>query len=91
MSKESSRSPAQKQRELTMSKINTHDLAIPTQMLEGWQHIVDLLAEIINVPSALIMRIHPKDIEVVSSSLVMPNPYTLVIKNLLVKGFTVKQ
>ncbi|WP_047047814.1 EAL domain-containing protein [Vibrio mexicanus] len=69
-----------------MSKINTHDLAIPSQMLEGWQHIVDLLAEIINVPSALIMRIHPKDIEVVSSSLVMPNPYTPGDKESLGQG-----
>lgn len=58
-----------------MSKINTRELSIPSEMLSGWQTIVNLLADIVEVPSALVMRIHDQHIEVFSSSSNTTNPY----------------
>ena len=43
--------------------------------LEKWQSIVDLAARIIDVPAGLIMRIHPKTIEVLVTSRTDGNPY----------------
>ncbi|MBW3696262.1 EAL domain-containing protein [Vibrio sp. T187] len=58
-----------------MTKINTIELEIPLDMKEGWQNIVDLLAQITEVPAALVMRIHTESIEVFSSSQSDSNPY----------------
>ena len=51
-----------------MKKIKTLDLDIPDDMEHGWQNIVDLLAQITQVPAALIMRVHSNYIEVFSTS-----------------------
>ncbi|WP_039949260.1 sensor domain-containing phosphodiesterase [Vibrio ichthyoenteri] len=58
-----------------MSKINTNNLVIPDEMTQSWQDIVNLLAEIVSVPAALIMRIHPETIEVVSRNDNTDHPY----------------
>ncbi|MBN3492307.1 sensor domain-containing phosphodiesterase [Vibrio neptunius] len=58
-----------------MSKINTTNLVIPDEMTSGWQNIVDLLAKIVSVPAALVMRIYPKHIEVYSSNNNGQHPY----------------
>lgn len=47
-----------------MTRMNTQTLVIPEEMLSSWQTIVDLLADILQVPAALIMRIHEHEIEV---------------------------
>ncbi|MCW8334927.1 GAF domain-containing protein, partial [Vibrio sp. DBSS07] len=60
-----------------MSKINTQELTIPASTLSGWQNIVNLLAEIISVPSALIMRVRTDTIEVCSSNNNVPTPYSI--------------
>lgn len=60
-----------------MSKINTDKLVIPGEMTNNWQNIVNLLAEIISVPAALIMRVHADTIEVVSSNSNRSHPYKL--------------
>ncbi|WP_017632616.1 GGDEF and EAL domain-containing protein [Vibrio sp. 624788] len=44
-------------------------------MEHGWQNIVDLLAQITQVPAALIMRVHANYIEVFSTSRSENNPY----------------
>jgi len=49
--------------------------AIPEDLLAKWQSIVDLLADIINVPAALITRVKPPKIEVFLSSASEGNPY----------------
>ncbi len=49
--------------------------AVPDSLLTHWQHTVDLLARIYNVPAALIMRVHPQQIEVFLSSQNQGNPY----------------
>ncbi|MEC7939760.1 MAG: EAL domain-containing protein [Pseudomonadota bacterium] len=58
-----------------MNKIKTLDLDIPDDMEHGWQNIVDLLAQITQVPAALIMRVHSNYIEVFSTSHSENNPY----------------
>lgn len=59
-----------------MSKLNTRDITIPDGMAQGWQTIVNLLAEIVTVPAALIMRVHEQHIEVFCSNNNHTHPYT---------------
>ncbi|MEK6214790.1 MAG: hypothetical protein N2B00_11925, partial [Vibrio fluvialis] len=58
-----------------MSRINTHALTVPQDMLSGWQTIVNLLADILHVPAALIMRIHDEEIEVFCANNNVRQPY----------------
>ncbi len=53
------------------------DIAISGAMLDRWQTIVDLLAEVADVPAALIMRVGKRTIEVFRTSTSKGNPYTL--------------
>lgn len=62
-------------RDLSMSKLNTSNMNIPPEMSAGWQEIVNLLAEIISVPAALIMRVHSEHIEVFSANSNKKHPY----------------
>ena len=39
-------------------------IEIPAATLEGWQQTVNLMAEVLEVPAGLIMRVHPAEIEV---------------------------
>ncbi|MET0082381.1 MAG: GAF domain-containing protein, partial [Sedimenticola sp.] len=41
---------------------------MPDTILVNWQQTADLLAELVGVPSALIMRVHSREIEVFISS-----------------------
>jgi hypothetical protein len=36
-----------------------HSIEVPAEIIRKWQEIVDLLAEIMHVPSASIMRVDP--------------------------------
>src|SRR5688572_5572973 len=47
----------------------------PPDIMRKWQEIVDILAEILHVPSALIMRVEPPNIKVFVSSESEGNPY----------------
>ncbi|RJX75532.1 sensor domain-containing phosphodiesterase [Vibrio sinensis] len=69
-----------------MSKINTSNLRIPEEMAANWQNIVNLLAEIVAVPAALIMRIHPDSIEVVASNDNTSQPYSIGDSEALPQG-----
>ncbi|WP_417228440.1 EAL domain-containing protein [Amphritea sp.] len=55
--------------------INSHHIEIPEKIFSEWQATVDIIAEIANIPSALIMRLHTKHIEVFTSSNSLGNPY----------------
>lgn len=44
------------------------DIEIPHEMLESWQRTIDLMAELVDVPAGLIMRVHPTEIEVLVAS-----------------------
>lgn len=50
-------------------------MQIPDTHIETWQEIVDLMAEIIDIPAGLIMRLNDPDIEVLVSSRSPGNPY----------------
>lgn len=50
--------------------------AVDQKLRQAWQKIVDMLAEFVNVPAALVMQVHPTQIEVFSTSKsVFKNPY----------------
>jgi len=54
---------------------NEMQIEVPQSVLENWQGIVDLMAEILYVPAALIMRFNDPEIEVFVSSKSQGNPY----------------
>jgi len=56
-------------------RIDKEYIKITDEIVNGWQKIVDTMAEIINVPSALIMKVEYPYIEVFSSSGSSSNPY----------------
>lgn len=56
-------------------EIDVSDIEVPEPVVEKWQGIVDLMAELVGVPAALVMRIAQDDIEVFVSSKSEGNPY----------------
>lgn len=55
--------------------IRTRQLSVPEQTLQHWQKMVDLIADIADIPASLIMRVHEHEIEVFTSSRSPGNPY----------------
>jgi len=55
--------------------INKVQIDVPLSITENWQEIVNILAEMIPVPAALIMRLDDPNIEVFASSKSDGNPY----------------
>jgi GAF domain-containing protein len=53
----------------------THPIQIPSEIVEKWQGMVDLLAETMQVPSALIMKVEPPNIRVFVASESEGNPW----------------
>jgi C4-dicarboxylate-specific signal transduction histidine kinase len=51
------------------------NVQIPSFTVHKWQEIVDLLAEVLHVPSALVMKVEPPNIKVFVSSESEGNPY----------------
>jgi len=51
-----------------------HTIEVPSEIIRKWQDIVNLLAEIMHVPSASIMRVDPPHIKVFVSSTSEGNP-----------------
>ncbi len=59
-----------------MSNFNTaRKPEIPTGIVDKWQRLLNLMAEIVGVPAGLIMKIDPPEIEVYISSKTEGNPY----------------
>jgi PAS domain S-box-containing protein len=52
-----------------------HSTPVPPEIVRKWQEIVNLTAEIMHVPSALVMRVEPPNIKVFVSSETKGNPY----------------
>mgnify|MGYP001152528779 CR=1 FL=1 len=50
-------------------------IVIPEHIYNKWQNIIDIIAELIDIPAALIMRLVKSDIEVFVSSQSDNNPY----------------
>jgi PAS domain S-box-containing protein len=57
------------------TKTQSTQRQVPSEIVQKWQEIVDLLAEIMHVPSALVMRVEPPNIKVFVSSKSEGNPY----------------
>ena len=55
--------------------VATTSLAIDTVVAEKWQQVLDLIASLVRVPAALIMRVEPPHIRVFLSSHSAGNPY----------------
>jgi PAS domain S-box-containing protein len=51
-----------------------HSIEVPSEIIRKWQEFVNLLAEIMHVPSASIMRVDPPNIKVFVSSTSKGNP-----------------
>ena len=51
------------------------EIEVPVNVLTNWQVTIDLLAEIAGIPSALIMRVHAREIEVFVASQSPDNVY----------------
>lgn len=58
-----------------MGTITARETQIPNHVVETWQRVVDILARVVDVPAALIMRVDPPEIEVFSASRTPGNPY----------------
>ena len=57
----------------SMSTLET--IQVPAEITDKWQEIIDLLAEMLHVPSALIMKVEPPNIRVFVRSESEGNPY----------------
>src|SRR6266576_1318447 len=55
--------------------MSTAVIQVPFEMVQKWQEIVNIIAEIMHVPSALVMRVEPPNIKVFVSSESDGNPY----------------
>jgi PAS domain S-box-containing protein len=55
--------------------MNTVAIQVPSQTIQKWQDIIDLVAELLHVPSALVMKVEPPNIKVFVSSESEGNPY----------------
>jgi len=60
---------------MTLSPSCSEKPDISNEALIEWQKIVDLMADIVDVPTALINRAHPSQIEVFVASATAGNPY----------------
>ena len=58
-----------------MNTAESSSTIIPEQVIEKWQELADLLADIVGVPAALIMKMEDEFMEVLSSSKLADNPY----------------
>ncbi|MFT5879994.1 MAG: diguanylate cyclase (GGDEF)-like protein [Moritella sp.] len=57
-----------------MLNINTQVINIPEQMFQGWQQTVELIADIIDIPIALITRVHHSEATICASNIAQSNP-----------------
>ena len=55
--------------------MSTAVIQVPFEIVQKWQEIVNIIAEIIHVPSALVMKVEPPNIKVFISSESNGNPY----------------
>ena len=58
-----------------MTVIKIRSTKIPDNIIQNWQNVVNIMAEILNVPSAIITRVDPPEIEVIQSAIRDENPY----------------
>jgi PAS domain S-box-containing protein len=55
--------------------MSTRVIQPPSEIIQKWQEMVNLLAEVIRIPAALVMKVEPPSIKVLVSSESNGNPY----------------
>jgi hypothetical protein len=70
-----------------METIKTKRTAIDDETLQKWQKVVDIMAQVLKVPSALVTRIDPPQIEVLRAAAVPGNPYRTGDKVMMAKHY----
>lgn len=70
-----------------MAEILIKETKIPEDILKKWQNIVDIMMDILAVPSAIITRVHPPEIEIIRSAKSLENPYKAGDKVLMAKHY----
>lgn len=65
------------QEKILNQEINSEELTISDDLIQKWQKIVNTIAQIIDVPIALIMKVEPPYLEVICSNLSSENPYKI--------------
>ncbi|MDD9175198.1 GGDEF and EAL domain-containing protein [Aliivibrio sp. S2TY2] len=66
-----------------MQKPLTSSIIIPEKIQQDWQTMLNVLAELAQVPVALVMRIHEQEIEVFAANASLENPYSVGDKEAL--------
>jgi len=56
-------------------KHKTQNILIPSQVVEIWQRIVDSISILLSVPSVMINRLEPQELEVFRSNISKDNPF----------------
>ena len=56
-------------------KHKTQNILIPSQVVEIWQRIVDSISVLLSVPSVMINRLGPRELEVFRSNISKDNPF----------------
>lgn len=56
-------------------ELETRDTKIPSQIVEIWQQIVDSISAALSVPTVMINRLEPPDLEVFRSNISRDNPF----------------
>ena len=56
-------------------KKETNNVNIPSQIVEIWQRIVDSISVLLSVPSVMINRLEPPELEVFRSNISRDNPF----------------
>ena len=70
-----------------MPDILIKETEIPEDILGKWQNVVDIMANILSVPSAIITRVRPPEIEIMKSARAQENPYKSGDKVLMAKHY----
>jgi len=67
--------PIEEEGDIICTLDNRKNIPIPEKVIQKWQNIVNIMAKVINVPAALIIKADPPCIEIFCSSESSKNPY----------------
>ena len=70
-----------------MEEIETVSISVPAEMMNRWQRVVDIMAQLLNVPSAIITKVDPPEIQILRSAKTPENPYRSGDKGTMAKHY----
>jgi hypothetical protein len=62
--------------EATPMELETRNAIIPSQIIEIWQRVVDSVAALLCVPSVMINRLEPPELEIFRTNISSNNPFS---------------